>query len=362
MPMNNQSAKDRSTVTSEAADWFLVMQDARPSQRAKEALLDWLHESPIHVREYLEVARLYSDLETIDPHRELTVRDAPSANVVHLTASDAPAATGQVAHSQPWRRRFARYRLAASVLLAVLFSAAYYHHVSVGEATRFTTAFGEQRSVVLDDGSVISLNTQSEVDVNLNGDVRRVRLVRGEALFDVERDAGRPFVVETSSAVVTVTGTTFNVQSDAVSTAVTVLHGSVNVAPLDDEAGAGEAGAVSTNLAAGDQAVVSLGEVRIDRKMLRRPDAVAAWTQRKLVFDDEPLASVVEQFNRYNRKRLVIEDERLGALALSGVFSCNDLDSLALFLKKIDGVDVVDAPDGSRIIRSREVVHPNAVP
>lgn len=360
--MNNQTAKDRTTVADEAAEWFLAMQEASPSRRSKEALLSWLLESPVHVREYLEVARLYSELETIDPCKELTVQDAPAANVVHLAAGEATAAICEVTRLRRWGQRFARYRLAAGVLVAGLFAAVYYYHASVGQVTRFATAFGEQRSVVLDDGSVISLNTQSEVEVDLGGEVRRVRLVRGEALFDVERDASRPFVVETRSAVVTVTGTTFNVQSDAVSTAVTVLHGSVNVAPRDDQDSAGEAAPASADLAVGDQAVVSLGHARIDREVLRRPDAVTAWTHRKLIFDDEPLASVVAQFNRYNRRRLVIEDAQLGALALSGAFNCNDLDSLALFLRKIDGVDVVDAADGSRIIRLRQSARLDTAP
>ena len=134
--MNNQTAKDRTTVADEAAEWFLAMQEASPSRRSKEALLSWLLESPVHVREYLEVARLYSELETIDPCKELTVQDAPAANVVHLAAGEATAAIGEVTRLRRWGQRFARYRLAAGVLVAGLFAAVYYYHASVGQIGR----------------------------------------------------------------------------------------------------------------------------------------------------------------------------------------------------------------------------------
>src|SRR5690606_28626324 len=99
------------------------------------------------------------------------------------------------------------------------------------------TGVGEQRTVTLEDGSRVSLNTATRLSLHFDRGVRRVRLQSGEALFEVARDPGRPFVVESGDRQVRALGTAFIVRRDAGRIAVTLMEGSVEVAPVGGTAG-----------------------------------------------------------------------------------------------------------------------------
>jgi len=233
------------------------------------------------------------------------------------------------------------------------------------------TAIGEQRSVTLADGSLVDVNTRSEIRIDLNGLERRVRLLHGEARFKVAKDPARPFVVITPQATVRALGTVFNVQSQSERTAVAVLEGSVEVqqtvqpsavsstniravAPHAYRSGARhpistpDSGTDRLELKAGQEAAVtSLGEII--------PDAgppierVAAWPQRRLVFHAEPLTDVVVEFNRYHDRPIRIEDSSLAALRISGSFDSGDPHSLIQYLEQFEDVRVEEDASAIRL-------------
>ena len=134
-----------------------------------------------------------------------------------------------------------------------------------------------------------------------------IELVQGEALFNVQHDTQRPFRVLAGGVAVQAVGTQFNVHRGAQATTVAVLEGIVQVSPVD-AAAAGGANQTSTTdrISAGEQA-----QVLVTGQVLRHTSAelerVMAWRERRLVFRDEPLASVADEFNRYNNTRLVVE-------------------------------------------------------
>jgi transmembrane sensor len=231
-------------------------------------------------------------------------------------------------------------------------------YVSWYSATTFRTAVGEQRSFVLRDGSVIFLNTDSTVRVRLLAAERHIDLIRGEARFQVAKDPTRPFIVATTNAAVRAVGTVFNVRADPPSTQVAVLEGQVVVmaaageaanasqAPVEEEVPAQRATRSSIRLAAGQRAAVtSLG---IEADAGPPIESVLAWTQRRLVFRDQPLSAVVREFNRYRVEPLVIDDPQLAALKISGAFDLSDTDSLIAFLGSYEGVQVEPRADGSQ--------------
>jgi transmembrane sensor len=204
-----------------------------------------------------------------------------------------------------------------------------------------TTELGEQRSIVLGDGSIVTLNTLSEATVRFDKSFRKVALITGEALFDVVSDPQRPFVVETGSLSLNVIGTKFSVYRKENSTRVAVVDGVVTVVssrspdqPLIVRAGEG---AVAT--AQG----VSLTDDQFDVQK------AIAWTQRRLIFDSAPLAEVVAEFNRYNRTPLIVEDVALANRAITTVFNANDVSALVAFLELEPDVDVQYGDDAIRI-------------
>jgi transmembrane sensor len=214
---------------------------------------------------------------------------------------------------------------------------------------RVATGLGEQHSKVLPDHSVVELNTQSEIRVAFTAAERRVELIRGEAFFDVAKDASRPFIVVTDLATAKAIGTRFSVYRSQTGTIVTVAEGRVLVRDKQattDRGGSDPVDAVEVT--PGTQAEAQPGRpVQMRQANVER---TFAWRERRLVFDGEPLSSVVEEFNRYNSPPLVISDARLREQHISGVFGANDPESLLDFLAKVDHIAITHDSDGAILI------------
>jgi transmembrane sensor len=222
---------------------------------------------------------------------------------------------------------------------------------------RFQTEIGEQRSVLLGDGSLITLNTASEIEVKYTQGRRFIRLQRGEALFEVAHDPQRPFDVDTGKAVVRAVGTRFNIDRRADRTTVSVVQGKVQVMteqPNKDSRMPGQ------NSAAPDappmELLVEAQQLVVTEAGMSEPEDIAdvapvtAWTQRQLVFENRSLGEVAEEFNRYNRQHILIESPRLRTQSVTGVFQANDSASFLAFIANIPGVRVTTNAAGHHVV------------
>lgn len=189
------------------------------------------------------------------------------------------------------------------------------------------TATGETEVVPLPDGSTAHLNTASAMEIAYTSGERRIRLLRGEAVFDVEADPARPFVVEAGSGDSEALGTVWSVRIEAGTTVATVLEGSVAVAV---PAGA----ATGATVSAGEQVRYSAEGVGAVETI--DADAATAWRRGKLIFVDRRLGDVVRELNRYHTGRIQITDRRIEERVVSGVFDLKDpvsvLDSIETLL------------------------------
>jgi transmembrane sensor len=228
---------------------------------------------------------------------------------------------------------------AAAVIAAVAaIGISLYVHLS---PQRVETAIGEQRSVVLGDGSLVTLNTASSIEVRMTSDHRTVKLLAGEALFAVAHDATRPFEVTTGDTTVRAIGTQFNVDRRPASTTVTVVEGRVAVITPDDKSRSTQPSRLP--LEAGEQLTLAPRSVR---HAVRTDIATAiAWTQRKLVFEHRHLGEVAAEFNRYNRQIIEIRSAELRAQEITGVFQANDPASFLTFIAGFPGVTIEKSPD-----------------
>ena len=213
----------------------------------------------------------------------------------------------------------------------------------------------------MEDGSIVHVNTQSEIAIRYTDDKRIVQLLRGEALFDVAHNPSRPFRVMAGDTIAEAVGTTFNVYRTQAGASVAVIDGKVAVtapgARLEAEQEAGDpAAAVARTddgrllLEAGQKAEVANASntVRVAAANIK---AVSSWSVGQLIFESERLSAIAEQFNRYNRIRIIIDDKKLGMTELSGVFDADDPESLISTLEVMGGV-LVDRSDPN-IIRMR---------
>lgn len=184
----------------------------------------------------------------------------------------------------------------------------------------YATRKGEIRTVKLPDGSVLTLNTDSRVEVALTPTRRRLSLLSGQGLFNVAHDKNRPFVVTAGPVEVTAVGTQFDINIGQRRTEVVVLEGRVRIEPL---ARRGIARFISVldrrYLDPGQQLVAQAeGELSV---AVADTERATSWRHGRLIFRGEPLKEAVAEFNRYSEHQILIEDTTLARLPVSGVFS-----------------------------------------
>ena len=187
-------------------------------------------------------------------------------------------------------------------------------------ARRYATAVGERSKYTLEDGSIVSLNTNTVLEVAYSRDERSVRLLQGQALFEVAKNRNRPFVVLAGDRRVTAVGTAFDVRVDDGGVRVVLAEGRVTVDPLRHKGMA--------KLVPGlDRQELQPGEQLIADPY--RPLVIAAadverltsWDRGRLIFRDDLLSEAIKEMNRYSRTQILIEDPRIGDLRISGVFN-----------------------------------------
>lgn len=240
--------------------------------------------------------------------------------------------------AKPTRRRWP-VALAASLVIALFAGGwAWQQHFSW---QRFETQVGGFERIVLEDGSVIDLNTDSDVRVRLRSSRREIRLLRGEGRFQVAPDAHRPFTVAAAGAAVRAVGTAFTVR----------LHESTQVDVMVSE---GKVAVASENvprtppLSAGEAAVVLPDRVSVSRIEPQLLERRMAWTTGRLDFRGETLGEAVSEFNRYNRRKILIRNPELSGLRVGGSFTATDPQSFASALSS--AFDIRVAEDGENIV------------
>jgi transmembrane sensor len=179
-----------------------------------------------------------------------------------------------------------------------------------------TTSTAEVRSIGLDDGSVVRLAPDSAVDIAYEAGRRRVRLLQGEAFFEVRPDPARPFMVEARGVQTTVLGTSFNVRTSGDGAEVAVQSGLVRV----DAAAAQPP--VTLRLEPGEWAQVARSDVVARGRV--PTDEVAPWLGGQIVARDRPMADVVDDLRRYFAGSIVLVDADLAARRVTGVYNLAD--------------------------------------
>lgn len=317
----------QTTVRDDAARWFVRLQEPAVSADEQQRFDAWLNQHPQHRDEFQLLQGLW------------TAADLLPAPRLKALAENQPA--------RRERRPLLRYAVAASVLAVALglglFSGL--NHPG-GYSAEFSTALGERKHVALPDGSVIDLNSRSRLQVRYETDRRLIELSEGEAMFSVEHDSARPFVVEAGSGKITVTGTRFDVRRDVTQTRVAVEQGTVKVqghdAP-DNE---------FINLTAGLGTHVD-AQGKVAAAYAVNPAELTAWRGGKLVFNNARLSEVAAEVSRYREQPLTVGNPDVANLRLTSVFKSDDTDALLKALPSILPVAIRTLADGSQEIISK---------
>jgi transmembrane sensor len=342
--MNTEIAESNVSVSEQAAAWFVELSDGPNNRATRQRFVRWLKRSPQHIDSFLAMAILDQELSNRPDGIEdaLAVIDRPGPRAIPIDGGTVDQAN---ADRKPKRGPQSSGWLAAAAItaVAVLGSLPFLLPPDAPPTFVHRTDFGEQRSIALSDGSIVVLNTVSEIAVHYDTDARRVELLSGEALFDVASDPQRPFVVETGTVALKALGTRFSVYHTPETTRLAVVEGVVRAVSRQQPE--------QEVLVQAGEGAVAMADGAIHRKDEIDVDKAIAWTERRLIFEKAPLADVVSEFNRYNRQPLIVQDPQLAERRITSVFYANDVSALVAFLELEPDVEVNYGTDAIRIRR-----------
>jgi transmembrane sensor len=304
-----------------AAHWHGVFDEGEPDGAQRERFETWLAADPAHRSAYASVDRAWTAMASAGvDERILAMRGAALAAPRHSR--------------RPWARPTV---IAASVIVvAGLFAGILLRHSRWStdpNMRELATQVGERSSINLPDGSTVALDTDSRIKVAFDSQVRRVRLLYGQAWFDVAKNQPRPFVVEAGERKVTAHGTAFDVRlDDHDRVQVTLIEGRVTVEALAPSGAGPNITVDHEDLLPGDQIIVTGTRPGTRRKI--DVTKATSWREGQIIFDDDTLAAAVAEVNRYSAKKIVLDDPRLASLRMSGVFFVGHIDS---FVETVTG-------------------------
>ena len=310
--------RTRAEIDEEAAAWVWRMEGGLAAGADPDGFEAWLRQDPRHRRALEELTKVWETLDGIAASPLAALPDLPAA--------------GEIQQGTRSNRRPLWFAAAAAAAAAGLAVAVWMNRGS--ETQILQTAVGQHRDVVLADGSVVSLNTNTVVETNLGRDVRAIYLRKGEAHFDVAHDRSRPFLVHAGDAVVRAVGTEFEVRLRADQHVdVLVNEGRVEVEPDVAEAPAAISVAHERSRPIAAAHAVNAGQALSTATtsyavVPMSPEQVSselAWREGAVVFDSEPLSEAIAEIQRYTDARIVISDASIATLPVGGRFKTDDL-------------------------------------
>jgi transmembrane sensor len=322
----------------EAAAWRARM--AEQGLDRCEELDQWLAASPLNAQAYDLAEATWDEVGEVSTTPELM---------------DVRRRALEVAARQGRRNRgaYAWTRQIAAGLVAVMVMAA--GGGTYWLATRpqiYETQFGERRVVPLADGSRVSLDSDSKVAVRFTADARKLELLRGQARFDVAHNVQRPFSVRAREETVVATGTAFNIDLLGPRTLVTLIEGHVVILKTRKTGAVAQrfARAESVSLDPGQELVATPSAPPVIRRASL--EQTTAWQDGRLVFDNEPLATVAARVSRYSGRPVTV-DASAADLKISGVFNAGDSDGFVEAMTNYLPVRSMARPDGGTVLVHR---------
>ena len=319
----------RQRARAEASAWIVRLHGAHRTPELEAGFRRWLEANPDNAAEFERVTAVWES--------------APHASIAGM-----PRVVHRERHSANPRR------LAAAATLLLFVAAAAFLGYRLEQGPEYVTSIGEQRTVPLDDGSRIALNSNSRVQIEFTAEKRRVRLLHGEAFFEVAHNKERPFVVIAGENAVTAVGTAFEVRYEPDHIDVTLVEGKVNVTSTAEPSGT-SAGVSSSKtglsklsssgfaMSAGERVRIAKGApAKVD---VPRVDAVTAWRRGEVMLDDTPLPDAVAEMNRYSKNPLVIDGGGIAALRVSGIYHTGDSQGFAQTVAQLYGLQVTQEGD-----------------
>ncbi|WP_244618721.1 FecR family protein [Rhizobium sp. 18065] len=312
-------------VTDAALDWLLRLQSSPADDAERARFEQWRGQNPRHAETYSRLVKLGAMPELEAATQQLARQ---GGEILPFRA--------------PARRRVGLWAgaIAATILLAV--SIQQYPGLMIGWQADYHTATGSKQVLDLPDGSRMTLNTASAVALDFDNGRRSVRLLQGEAFFDVVPDAAHPFKVAGHFSEVEVKGTGFSVRTDDQQDLVVLQHGAVQVDHLPDRAS-------TAHLDPGQS--ISATASSLSPVLSVSTENALAWLEGRIVFTERQLSSVLDEIGRYYPSPVIIANNRIGHMLVSGNYRLTDPEGTIRSLASAAGATVSRLPGGILILQ-----------
>jgi transmembrane sensor len=314
-------------VTDVALDWLLCLQAAPQDIDLRSRFEAWCRAMPSHAAAFDRVASTW-DMPELAMATE------------RLVQANATARLPQPVHRRPGRVVSISAAIAATVLIAAGINL--YPGLMLRWQADYMTATGSKEQITLPDGSVMTLNTASAASLDFAAGRRSVKLLEGEAFFDVVPDAAHPFTVAGRFSEVKVKGTGFSVRTGPDEDLVVLEHGAIEVSRLPGRT-------ETARLAPGEMIIATAGSL----SAVRKTDTAGslAWLQGRIVFDGQPLSQVIAEVGRYYPAPVVITSSAARKVVVSGNYRLTDPEGTIRSLATAAGATVTKVPGGILILR-----------
>jgi transmembrane sensor len=309
--------RTRAEIDEQAALWIWRMESGKVVGTAeREVFESWLGEDPRHRRAVDELAKVWNALDILADAKW----NGQSAGFT------------EAVHDAVRRKRRRRWVAAAAALVAIVIGGAVWLR-NGNEIQTVSTAVGQHRNVTLADGSIVTLNTNTIVEIDLGRHLREVHLRKGEAHFEVAHDRSRPFLVHAGDAVVRAVGTEFEVRLHPNHYVdVLVNEGRVEVqaelpsSPVQANAAHSGAATVAVHaVSAGERFSTGSADYAVTPISSAQLSSELAWREGAIVFDSEPLSQAIVEIERYTDAKILVSDPDVAALRVGGRFRTDDL-------------------------------------
>jgi transmembrane sensor len=325
--MSPAGRDDCERIDAEAREWLLrrSLEDRAAADEA--AFQAWLDADQRHGECYALAEAVWTDLQNMKGRPELAA------------LSESPRRRSGIAIG---------IGIAAAILIASVLGFWSHQQDATRQRQSYATGTAEIRTLLLPDGTVVSLGARTKISTEFSDRERLVQLSGGEALFAVTRDSRRPFIVRSGNARVRVLGTRFELRSGEGRLRIGVAEGVIEVISATQPPHSSAAN--RHVLTAGQQvAVTPAGEF----SAIERAQAPGAWTGGHFRYDGAPLADVVSDASRYHPRPIELESPDLGRLRVSTSFGISQIAQMIDTLPDVLPVSVENQADGTIVLRRR---------
>lgn len=344
------SAELDEKLEDEAAAWHALMHSGDVDADVRKRFESWLAADHNHRQAYASFEQVYKDLDYALVAAEVDIDAA-------LGRSDDLREPARSSLQSKWRKWLGGFiprpaligggmAAAAVAALALILT---FPMLTAPQPPAYSTQIAEITEIRLEDGSVITLGAQSSIETDFTENSRRVRLVAGEAFFNVAKDANRPFFVIADDTLVRVVGTQFDVKYGSEKIHVSVLEGVVEVTKpqnIEEILVTADTTGLDRQVLTAGQKVEAVREAALSTVQQIEQAPAGSWRTGRLAYEDASLTEIVADLGRYREQPIRLASSDIGGLRSTVAFDVEDIDQFLEVIETIHPVAVEKEPSG----------------